>query len=89
MASHTQGKRRLKSEQPEQSGGGVYALPPLAGTEGCGMASRISYVISPQGQIVFAHESADPLEHVQQTLEAVRRLHDKAGAGADAGPKLQ
>jgi peroxiredoxin len=40
-----------------------------------GMASRISYVIDSQGKIVFVHEGADPLEHVQRTLEAVRQLH--------------
>jgi peroxiredoxin len=46
-----------------------------------GTASRISYVIDPQGKIAFMHEGTDPLEHVRQTLEAVRRLHQQSGAG--------
>jgi peroxiredoxin len=41
-----------------------------------GTASRISYVIDPQGKIVFVHEGSDPLQHVELTLQAVRQLHD-------------
>ena len=39
-----------------------------------GVASRISYVIGQNGQIAFVHEGSNPLEHVQQTLDAVQRL---------------
>ena len=39
-----------------------------------GMASRISYVIGPDGKIAFTHEGSNPIKHVEQTLEAVRRL---------------
>lgn len=42
------------------------------------MAARISYVISPQGKIVFAYDSSSPDGHVEKTLEAVRQW--KAGA---------
>jgi len=38
-----------------------------------GMAERISYVISPAGQIVYAFDSPRPHEHVNNTLEALRR----------------
>ena len=37
-----------------------------------GTASRISYVIAPDGKVIYAHEGSDPLEHVQQTLKAVQ-----------------
>ncbi len=39
-----------------------------------GMASRISYVIGQDGRIVFAHQGSNPLQHVEQTLQAVQRL---------------
>lgn len=39
-----------------------------------GMASRISYVIGPDGKIAFTHEGSNPIKHVEQTLQAVRRL---------------
>ena len=38
------------------------------------MASRISYVIGQDGRIVFAHQGSNPLQHVEQTLQAVQRL---------------
>lgn len=37
-----------------------------------GTASRISYVIAPDGKVLFAHEGSDPIAHVQQTLKAVQ-----------------
>lgn len=42
------------------------------------MASRVSYVIAPDGRIAYAHEGADPEAHVQNTLQAVQGL---SGAG--------
>lgn len=39
-----------------------------------GLASRTSYVIAPDGRIVFVHESPDYRDHVRLTLEAVRSL---------------
>ncbi len=38
------------------------------------MSGRISYVIDKSGKIVFAHEGSDPLEHVKQTMDAVKKL---------------
>ena len=37
-----------------------------------GTASRISYVIAPDGKVLFVHEGSDPLAHVEQTLQAVK-----------------
>lgn len=39
-----------------------------------GMASRISYVIAPDGRVTFAHEGSNPLQHVEQTYKAVQNL---------------
>jgi len=38
-----------------------------------GVAERISYVVSPQGKVIFVHDSMSPHEHVGKTLEALRR----------------
>jgi len=38
-----------------------------------GMAERISYVISPDGKVVYTLGGVRPHEHVTNTLEAVRR----------------
>ena len=38
-----------------------------------GTASRISYVIAPNGKVLFVHEGSDPLEHVQRTLKALEQ----------------
>lgn len=35
-------------------------------------ADRISYVISPDGKIVYTHSGNDPLPHIENTLGAVR-----------------
>ena len=35
-------------------------------------ADRISYVISPQGRIIYAYKSLDPDKHVENTLNALK-----------------
>ncbi len=45
---------------------------------GLDMADRISYVISPQGKVVYVYSSQNPDEHVKRTMAAVEQL--KAGA---------
>lgn len=42
----------------------------MAGAE---MADRISYVISPQGKVIYAYASPNPDEHVKRTLAAVEK----------------
>lgn len=39
-----------------------------------GMASRISYVVAPNGTIAFAHEGSNPMRHVEATWQAVQEL---------------
>lgn len=38
-----------------------------------GKAARISYVVTPDGKVLFVHDNPSPHEHVAKTLEAVRR----------------
>lgn len=38
------------------------------------IASRVSFVIARDGRVAFVHDDANPVEHVTQTLGAVRRL---------------
>jgi len=40
-----------------------------------GMADRISYVISPNGSVIYSLGGVRPHEHVTNTLAAVRRWH--------------
>lgn len=44
-----------------------------------GRADRISYVISPEGRIVYAYSSMNPDQHVGNTLDALRKWREKAG----------
>ncbi|MEI2418284.1 peroxiredoxin [Orrella sp. JC864] len=40
-----------------------------------GVANRVSFVISPQGRIIYQYASSNPHQHVDNTLQAVRRWH--------------
>lgn len=40
-----------------------------------GMASRISYVVTPEAKIYFVHSSMNPDQHVSSTLAAVKQWH--------------
>jgi peroxiredoxin len=50
---------------------------PLIGKDGkdTGLASRTSYVITPDGRIAFAHTDMDYRSHVEQTLALVQKLN--------------
>ena len=36
------------------------------------LADRTSYVISPEGKILFVYSALDPSGHVEKTMEAVK-----------------
>jgi len=36
-------------------------------------ADRVSYVIAPEGRVVFAYKSMNPEKHVEYTLDALRK----------------
>jgi len=42
-----------------------------------GFSSRVSYVISPDGHILFAHTDSGPNSHVSETLAAVRKYRQE------------
>jgi peroxiredoxin len=43
------------------------------------MADRISYVINPQGQVIYVYSSMSPDNHVENTYKAVQQWRAKAG----------
>ena len=51
-----------------------------------GVASRISYVIGQDGRIAFTHEGSNPLQHVEQTLNAVQKWQMRYEESAKAPP---
>ena len=42
------------------------------------VSNRTSYVISPEGKILYVYSALDPAGHVQNTLAAVKTWHDAA-----------
>ena len=42
-----------------------------------GISDRISYVIAPDGKIVYAFSDRSPDKHVENTMAAVRQLQKK------------
>jgi peroxiredoxin (alkyl hydroperoxide reductase subunit C) len=36
------------------------------------MSDRISYVIAPDGKVIYAYQSLDPQNHVANTMKAVQ-----------------
>ncbi|AKC70978.1 MULTISPECIES: peroxiredoxin [Pandoraea] len=40
------------------------------------IANRISYVIAPDGRVIYSYVSMDPDKHVQNTMAAVRKWHE-------------
>ena len=38
-----------------------------------GTADRISYVVAPDGKVLFVHQGSAPMAHVEQTLKAVQQ----------------
>lgn len=62
-------KFAVASAGPSIIAGYDVALPQRAG-----MTNRTSYVIAPNGRIVFAYSDLSYAEHVKKTLEAVRSL---------------
>jgi len=53
----------------------AYDVPLVMGGKDTGLASRTSYVITPDGKIVFAHTDMDWHSHVEQTLAVVQKLN--------------
>ncbi|ODP32558.1 peroxiredoxin [Pandoraea sp. ISTKB] len=40
------------------------------------IANRVSYVIAPDGKVIYSYISMDPDKHVQNTMAAVRKWHE-------------
>jgi len=50
-------------------------LPAAAQEKMASMTSRTSYVIAPNGKIIFAHSDMDYKDHMKNTLAAVQQWH--------------
>jgi peroxiredoxin len=50
--------------------------------EGATMSNRTSYVIAPNGRILYSHSDLDWREHVTNTLAAVQRWHASQRRGS-------
>lgn len=55
----------------DEQGEVIRAYDAGAGTQSR-RANRISYVVSPEGRVLYAFSSANPHQHVENTLKAVR-----------------
>ena len=55
------------------AGGRITKRYDAAMMRGLEMADRISYVISPQGKVLYVYSSSNPDEHVKRTLAAVEK----------------
>ena len=55
------------------AGGRITRRYDAAFMPGLDMADRISYVISPEGRILYAYASGNPDEHVKRTMAAVEK----------------
>jgi peroxiredoxin len=44
---------------------------------GAAFAERISYVISPEGKILYAYADPDAEKHIENALTVVRKWHDE------------
>jgi peroxiredoxin len=53
----------------------AYDVPLINKGANTGLSSRTSYVITPDGRIVYAHTDMDWHSHVEQTLAVVRALN--------------
>jgi len=51
--------------------GAAYAMPGMA------FADRISYVISPEGKILYAYSNPEAEKHIENALAVVRKWHEE------------
>ncbi|WP_448662803.1 peroxiredoxin [Sphingomonas sp. CJ20] len=71
-AEHCAGKFAVAAASPAVAKGYDVLLKKPDGTP-TGITSRTSFVIAPNGKIVFAHTDMSPADHIRLTLEAVRK----------------
>jgi peroxiredoxin len=50
-------------------------MPPAMQEKMAGLTSRTSYVIAPDGKIIYAHSDLDYKDHMKNTLAAVQKWH--------------
>lgn len=73
-AEHCAGKFAVAAASPQVIRGYDVLLKKPGGGA---LTTRTSYVIAPNGRIVFAHSDMNPAGHVRLTLEAVRKYRQQ------------
>lgn len=72
-AEHCAGKFAVAAASPQVIRGYDVLLKKPDGSGGA-LTTRTSYVIAPNGRILFAHSDMNPAGHVRLTLDAVRKF---------------
>ncbi|MBB5711995.1 peroxiredoxin [Sphingomonas xinjiangensis] len=75
-AEHCAGKFAVAAASPQVIRGYDVLLKKPGGS-GSALTTRTSYVIAPNGRILFAHNDMNPAGHVRLTLEAVRKFRQQ------------
>ena len=75
-AEHCAGKFAVAAASPQVIRGYDVLLKKPDGS-GSALTTRTSYVIAPNGRILFAHSDMNPAGHVRLTLEAVRKFRQQ------------
>jgi peroxiredoxin len=70
-AEHCAGKFAVAAASPQVIKGYDVLLKKADGTA-TSVTSRTSFVIAPNGRVIFAHTDMNPNDHVRMTLDAVR-----------------
>ncbi|MES2442668.1 MAG: peroxiredoxin [Pseudomonadota bacterium] len=71
-AEHCAGKFPVAAASPDLIARYDVSLKKADGTA-TGLTTRTSFVIAPNGKILFAHTDMNPADHIRLTLEAVRK----------------
>jgi thioredoxin-dependent peroxiredoxin len=77
-AEHCAGKFAVAAASPQVIAGYDVLLKKPDGTP-TKITSRTSYVIAPNGRVLFAHTDMNPADHIRMTLDAVRKYHAAHG----------
>jgi thioredoxin-dependent peroxiredoxin len=71
-SEHCAGKFAVAAAAPDVVRGYDVGMPDTPGRP-AGLTNRSSFVIAPDGRILFAYSDRNPADHIRLTLEAVRK----------------
>lgn len=76
-AEHCAGKFAVAAASPDVIKGYDVMLKKADGAA-AGITSRTSFVIAPDGRVLFAHTDMSPTDHIRMSLEAVRKYRSRS-----------